>query len=198
MNKKKKIGIVVAILAILIILSSIVFALFSAKQKKNAKINIGKIEVVLVEDWPDSEEVPEIGLKRNDKTVKGKSVADKKAYVRMRFIPIVEYHFTGTEKGQEIDEWRTIAVPQEDIKLEFEDGGNWIRQGEYYYYKNILDPYQTTEDLKVSWEILEVPSTVTRYELRTDVRVLLEYSQVSNEAWKEIFQIEDLPNGVER
>ena len=34
--------------------------------------------------------------------------------------------------------------------------------------------------------------------IRTDVRVLLEYSQVSNEVWKDIFQIEELPEGVER
>ena len=45
----------------------------------------------------------------------------------------------------------------------------------------------------------EMPSEIARYEnIRTDVRVILEYSQTTNEAWKDIFQIENLPEGVER
>ena len=34
--------------------------------------------------------------------------------------------------------------------------------------------------------------------IRADVRVILEYAQASNNMWKSIFQIEELPQQVER
>lgn len=74
-NKKIIIGIIIALILIILI-STIVLALFTSRQEETAKINIGNLDVILVEDWPD--DVPEIGLERNSKTVKGESVAEKK------------------------------------------------------------------------------------------------------------------------
>lgn len=197
MKKNKKIIIGSGIALVLIILiSTIVLALFTSRQEETAKINIGNLDVILVEDWP--EDVPETGLERNSKTVKGESVAEKKAYVRMRFIPIVEYYYEAEENGVQISEWRTAPISQEYIKLTIDGKDNWVKQGEYYYYKKILNSKESTEDLDLSWEIIEIPGTLKDYKIRTDVRVLLEYSQVSNEVWKTIFQIDDLPEGVER
>lgn len=77
MKKNKKIIIGSGIALVLIILiSTIVLALFTSRQEETAKINIGNLDVILVEDWP--EDVPETGLERNSKTVKGESVAEKK------------------------------------------------------------------------------------------------------------------------
>ena len=196
-NKKKIIIASVIVVLIICITSTIAFALFSSRQEELARINIGNLDVVLEEDWPD--DVSEEGIDRNTKKVKGTSVADKKAYVRLRFIPVVEYFFEGEENGQQVAEWRTAPIAQEYIKIKVENNQNWIKQGEYYYYKKILKPRKSTEELSLSWEILEIPSTIARFDkIRTDVRVLLEYSQVSNEVWKDIFQINDLPQGVER
>lgn len=196
-KKNKKIIIWCSIVALIIILiSTIVLALFTARQEEKAKINIGNLDVILIEDWPD--DVPETGIERNSKTVKGESVAEKKAYVRMRFIPVVEYYYEAEEDGVQVAEWRTAPISQEYIRLTIEDKDNWVKQGDYYYYKKILNSKESTTDLNLSWEIIELPSTIANYQIRTDVRVLLEYSQISNEVWKTIFQIEDLPEGVER
>ncbi|MBE5965123.1 MAG: hypothetical protein E7252_09450 [Lachnospira sp.] len=198
MERVKKVRVVSIIgIAMLIVAVFVVYALFTSKEEDTAKIYVGNLEVILQEDWP--KDVPETGIERNNKKVWGESVADKKAYVRMRFIPVVNYQFVGTEDGVEISEWRTAPIPQEDIRVTIADNENWVKQGDYYYYKKILQPRETTDKLDVSWEVLELPSTLTKFEnLRVDVRVLLEYSQTSNEVWKDIFQIDDLPAGVER
>ncbi len=198
MKKNQKIVIVsVAILVAIILTVTIVYALFTSKKEETAKINVGNIEVILREDWPD--DVDDVGIEKNSKIVKGESIAEKKAYVRLRFIPVVEYYYEGTENGEKVAEWRTAPIAQEYINLKIEGKENWIRQGEYYYYKNILMPKESTDELKLEWELTEVPKGLTKYEkIRVDVRVLLEYSQVSNEIWKEIFQIDNLPEGVER
>ena len=198
MKRNQKIVMVsVAILVAIILTVTIVYALFTAKKEETAKINVGNIEVILREDWPD--DVDDVGIEKNSKIVKGESVAEKKAYVRLRFIPVVEYYYGGTENGEKVAEWRTAPIAQEYINLKIEGKENWIRQGEYYYYKNILMPKESTDELKLEWELTEVPKGLTKYEkIRVDVRVLLEYSQVSNEIWKEIFQIDNLPEGVER
>lgn len=198
MKKNKKIIISCAVIAVLIvIISTIVLAIFTARQEETAKINIGNLDVILVEDWPD--DVPEIGIERNSKKVKGESVAEKKAYVRMRFIPIVEYFYEAEENGVQVSEWRTAPISQEYINLKIEGQDNWVKQGEYYYYKKILNSKESTTELDLSWELIELPGTLSKFNnIRTDVRVLLEYSQISNEVWKDIFQIEDLPEGVER
>lgn len=74
-NEKIIIGSSIA-LVLIILISTIVLALFTLRQEETAKINIGNLDVILVEDWP--EDVPEIGLERKSKTVKGESVAEKK------------------------------------------------------------------------------------------------------------------------
>lgn len=194
-NKKVIIGCLIAVV-IIILVSTIVLALFTSRKEETAKVNIGNLDVILVEDWPD--DVPETGIERNSKTVKGESVAEKKAYVRMRFIPVIEYYYEAEEDGKQISEWRTAPISEEYINVTIDDKGNWVKQGDYYYYKKILNSKESTTDLNLSWEILEIPGTIKDYKIRTDVRVLLEYSQVSNEMWKTIFKIENLPEGVER
>lgn len=58
-NKKIIIGSSIA-LVLIILISTIVLALFTSRQEETAKINIGNLDVILEEDWP--EDVPEIGI----------------------------------------------------------------------------------------------------------------------------------------
>ena len=143
--------------------------------------------------------MPETGIEQYNKKVWGESIAEKKAYVRMRFIPIVEYYFVGQEDGIEVAEWRTAPVSQADVKLTIADSDDWVKDGEYYYYKHILNPREATTKLDLSWEIVELPSTLSQFtDIRANVRVNLEYAQPSNDMWKETFQIDELPDGVDR
>ena len=198
MKNKKKIIISATIIALLII-STVVWALFTARKDDAANIQVGEIEVVLEEDWPD--DVTEFGIERNQKKVWGRSTGDKKAYVRMRFVPVVEYYYVEKDDNDNITlaEWRTAPIPQENIRVKVKNASDWVLQGNYYYYKSILNPGETTSKIDIEWEVYEMPSEIARYEkIRTDVRVILEYAQTTNDAWKELFQIEDLPSGVER
>ena len=52
--------------------------------------------------------------------------------------------------------------------------------------------------MSISWQIDELPSELEGYKVRADVRVILEYAQTTNDKWKEIFQIDDLPDGVQK
>ena len=198
MGNKKKIIISAVIIALLII-STVVWALFTARKDDAANIQVGEIEVVLEEDWPD--DVTEFGIERNQKKVWGRSTGDKKAYVRMRFVPTVEYYYVEKDDNDNITlaEWRTAPIPQENIRVKVKNASDWVLQGNYYYYKSILNPGETTSKIDIEWEVYEMPSEIARYEkIRTDVRVILEYAQTTNDAWKELFQIEALPSGVER
>ncbi len=198
MERKKKINITTIVaIALFIAIAIIIFALFTSKEEDTANIYVGNLEVILKEDWP--EDVPETGIEKNSKQVWGESVAEKKAYVRMRFIPIVEYYFVGQEDGVEIAEWRTAPLSQQYIKLNIADNDDWVKDGEYYYYKHILNPKESTTKLDLNWEVIELPSTISKYtDIRTNVRVNLEYAQPSNDMWKDTFQIDELPDGVDR
>ena len=119
----------------------------------------------------------------------------------MRFIPIVQYLYeTKDEEGNVLSsEWKTASISQDNINIKIKNADDWILQGDYYYYKKILKPGEVTSKIDLEWEIYEMPSEIARYEnIRTDVRVILEYSQTTNDAWKDIFQIYTLPDGVER
>lgn len=197
--KKKKTILMFCVTLIVIIIASISLALFTSRRQETAKVKIGDIQVDLIEDW-DKEDVSEIGIKKYTKKVYGKNVKEKDAYVRIRVIPVVQYLYEETpENGEAISEWRTIALPQENIKITITNDEKWSRQGEYYYYNEILKSGESTSEINIKWDIYELPSEYAKYEnVRCDVKVLLEYSQVTNDKWKEIFQIEDLPAKVQR
>ena len=82
-------------------------------------------------------------------------------------------------------------------------GDTWTKSGDYWYYKKILKGLQNaegpyvTDDMNLSWQVAEIPSEIASYPIRTNVRVLLEYAQTTNDMWKELFQIEQLPQGVQ-
>lgn len=190
-NKKNiKLIIILVLLAMFIILIPIGYALFSDTKQEEGIINVAKIEVVLEEDpeWEENED--EYGIKKYTKAVKGVSKAEQDAYVRIKCIPIVQYY------DEETSEWITASVSQNDILLNI-NSEDWVYSNGYWYYKKVLKGYEETGILNINWQVLEVPTEISTKQLRTDVRVILEYAQASNNMWKEIFGIENLPNEVE-
>jgi hypothetical protein len=202
--KNKKIIIIAILFLLLIMLIPIGYSLFSDVKNNETGVKIGKINVVLKEDWPEigdvdpenpTEEYDEFGIKRYTKVVKGVSTEEQDAYVRIRCIPVVEYYVQGENEGE--GEWITAPVEQEDIIVTI-NSDDWVKQGDYWYYKKILKGKTETAPLNIDWQIVEIPSQIKSNKMRTDVRVMLEYAQVTNNMWKEIFQIDDLPTEVER
>jgi len=123
------------------------------------------------------------------------SAAEGDAYVRVRCIPIVEYYKKDAagEEGQ----WITAPVPQENIIVAI-NADEWVNDGEYWYYTKVLKGFEKTDVINIDWQVTELPTEISGNDIRTDVRVILEYAQASNNMWKEIFQIDDLPAEVER
>ncbi|HOZ55096.1 MAG TPA: hypothetical protein PK993_03545 [Clostridia bacterium] len=207
-EKKKNVNKVLIIVLIALTASTLilttVWALFSARKTESSEIRIGKIDVKLVEDWPKIgdpvdpsnpvEDYDEYGIEKSTKVVKGNSLGDLPAYVRIKCIPILQYYYV--EDGQTEGEWITAPVAQDKMIL-FANGSNWVRSGDYYYYTKIVDGFGQTEDLNINWTVGEIPSNIETYPIRTDVRVVLEYSQTTNDAWKDVFKIEQLPEGME-
>jgi len=193
--KNKKIIAIIILLIIFIACIPIGYALFSDVKNEEKSVQIGKIEVVIEEDpeWEENED--EYGIKKYTKSIKGVSTAEQDAYVRIRCIPIVEFFVEGSTEGE--GEWLTAPVSQEDIQVVV-NTEDWVQQGDYWYYTKILKGFEKTEPINIDWKVLSAPSELEQYPIRTDVRIILEYSQVSNNMWKEIFQIEDLPQEVER
>lgn len=196
--KNKKIIVLFILLLIIAILVPMGFALFSDVEQAEKDVKIGKVEVVLVEDpeWEENED--EFGIEKYTKAVKGVSNADGDAYVRIRCIPIVEYY--KKDANSEDGQWITAPVSQNNITVAI-NAENWVKDEneDYWYYTKVLKEIkEETDEINIDWQIRELPSEITGNEIRADVRVILEYAQASNNMWKEIFQIEDLPAGVER
>ncbi len=189
--KNKKILIISILLIIIIALVPLAYALFSDVENMEKELKVGEVRVELHEDkeWEENED--EFGIKKYTKAVKGVSVAKDDAYVRIKCIPVVEHYV------ESADRWNVIPVPQEDIVVAI-NSDNWVQDGEYWYYKNIVKGFEETDIINIDWSIIELPVGVEESQIRTDVRVILEYAQATNEMWKSIFQIEDLPAGVER
>lgn len=210
-NKNIKLVVIVALLIAFIVLIPVGYALFSDHKQDTATAKVGKIEVILKENWPErgesdpngepGDKYDEFGIKIYTKTICGQSVGDLPAYVRVRCIPIVEYYVepaTGETEGK----WITAPVPQENIQVlvtakDNSDVTTWIQGGDYWYYKNILPAGADTASMTVDWQVVELPSELSGKRIRSDVRVILEYSQTTNNKWKEIFKIDALPEGVE-
>lgn len=210
-NKNIKLVVIVALLIAFIVLIPVGYALFSDHKQDTATAKVGKIEVILKENWPErgesdpngepGDKYDEFGIKKYTKNIWGQSVGDLPAYVRVRCIPIVEYYVepaTGETEGK----WITAPVPQENIQVlvtakDNSDVTTWIQGGDYWYYKNILPAGADTASMTVDWQVVELPSELSGKRIRSDVRVILEYSQTTNNKWKEIFKIDALPEGVE-
>lgn len=210
-GKNLRLVLIVALLIAFIVLIPIGYALFSDHKQDTANAKIGKIEVILKEDWPDrgdtyndgenEETYDEFGIKKYTKQVWGKSVGDLPAYVRVRCIPIVEY-YVEPEAGETQGKWITAPIEQDNIQVTVtaEDNSNnatWIQSGEYWYYKNILPAGADTAPMTIDWQIIELPAELSGKQVRTDVRVMLEYSQTTHDKYKELFKIDALPEGVE-
>lgn len=209
-NKNIKLIVFVILLIALIVLIPIGYALFSDKDKANNGTEIGRIDVQLKEDWPEygetdpitNEQYDEFGLDRFTKKVWGHSVGNLPAYVRVRCIPIIEYN---TDKVNGEGDWVTAPVPQSAIAITIDTKNEqqvekWVQSGEYWYYKDILQPGDdaNTSKMSISWQLNELPSELEGYKVRTDVRVILEYAQTTHDMWKDIFKIDALPEGVQQ
>lgn len=211
--KNPKLILLITLFIILVLLIPVGYSLFSHTKTDEKETHIGEIEVELVEDWPEiggtykttdatgtlvEEEYTQFGISKKTKRIHGHSVKELNSYVRVRLIPVVEYYLPNGESG----EWITAPVSQDEFVINV-TGDTWTKSGDYWYYTKILKghsnlegPYDT-DVMDISWQVADIPSEFASYQIRTNVRVLLEYAQTTNDMWKELFNINSLPQGVQ-
>lgn len=202
-----KISLMGIIVVFLVLFVGVGYALFTSTKNDSANAKIGTINVKLEEDWPEpggtteaGEKYDEYGIKKYTKKVWGKSIGDVDAYVRVRCIPIVEYfEQTGNGNGN----WITTPIDQDSITINItatDSNGNetWVKDGEYWYYTKVLHSNENTDEIKIDWQIDEIPTELKEKSIRANVKVILEYAQTTHELWKNIFQIDKLPEKVEK
>lgn len=223
-NKTKKILITVCSFAVLMAtLSAAFFAIFANREKAETAITTGKIQVDLVEEFrgpdgdpydpsnpddpvrdPDDPDNP--GPYEGDgapegtvKIIKGVNTGTQPAYVRARIFPMVE---TLTDGG----EWITHGgIPANCIVYEQNESvpGSWIYsdKDDYWYYKYVLPVGETTSTIEISDLHLELPEYLQiQYgedKVRVNMLVTLESTQASNGLYRQNWNIDNLPAGVE-
>lgn len=202
-KRTKVIFLIIILLVIFIALIPIGYALFSDRDRGTLNITVGKVEATLTEEPSWQESTDEYGLEKYTKKLYATAVdGSEPTYVRVKIIPVVQYY--QSTKNNETNpsptvtgEWITAAVPQQDILVTTE-GEDWIKSGDYIYYTKKINGKEAankeTTELEVKWQILELASNIaTKEHIRTDVRVVLEYSQAENDMWKTVFGIDELP-----
>lgn len=189
-NRRNIVAISSVLLAIIII--GVIYAYFSDTVKVTSDIKAGIVSVRLDEDAPfdDTSDIPEEGVTASEKIFRAVSEGNIDSYVRAKIIPIIEYF------DIEEDAWITANVPASDIELEI-TAPEWVESNGYYYYKNILLAGNSSDDVVATIVNVNIPDNLKAEQIRLTIKVILEATQYGYSAWKNIFNIDKLPDGVE-
>ena len=185
-HKKVILAIMYLFLAFLV-LSGTLYAMFSDRAFAGANLQAGTLLVQLEEDPPFDGEVPEEGADTLLKVFRARSLSTVPMYVRARIIPIVEAF------DEEENMYVTINIDVNDVLLSI-SGTDWVVDGGFIYFTQILEPEQVSEDVEVILTGIRDTNNYSNMNIRVTVRVELEAAQVQNDLWKEIFDIQAIPN----
>ena len=196
MGKIKRIILVFISVFVLCACFVIVYAYFSDTSEGFAEAQTGTIQVQLNDIFLETDEngAPIDTVK----TFSGTNVGNKMAYVRAQVFPVPEYHYTGVDPSENnIDEWRPLAIPVSNFQINV-TSPDWISGSDgYLYYSKILDPGEVTTEVAVTVQLPDPPPFPGGMDIRLNVRIVMESAQAANEAYKILFNISALPDGVE-
>ena len=130
----KKKGNIIGIIVLLLVVSiGVTFAYYTSSDDFVNVFNTGKYKIITTEEfvspenWVPGEEIPKTITSTNEGTVP--------AAVRVSYVEKWE-DLQGTDITSQVN-------PNPAI-INFDNTSDWIKEGNYYYYKYILDPNQTT------------------------------------------------------
>jgi len=177
--------------------SSLAFAyFFSAPQAQTATLQTGTVRVELHENFPTTDEY---GAPLSTvKEFSCENTGNKMAYVRVQIFPCPEYHYVGLDaSGAPVDEWRPLTLPTSAFTITI-TAPDWIDGSDgYLYYDKILNPTDSTTEVTVTLAINNPAALPAGLDIRLNLRVSMEAAQTTNDAYKVVFDIPTLPNGVE-
>ena len=184
---KKKAAFAYLTIAFFVICGGI-YALLSDKAVAEPDIQAGTVLVKLEEDAPFNNlgAISEEGAETDEKTFRAISICTIDTYVRARIIPVIEKY------DSEEECYVVIPIDINDVNLNVY-APDWTYSNGYYYYNYILEAGTTSEDINVTVTSIGGDEDFQDIDVRVTLRVELEASQIRNDLWKQIFNIETLP-----
>ncbi len=118
------------------------------------------------------------------KQVSVKSLGNKKSYIRVSLTPV---WLVG--EGED-------ALPINNVILNLATNNDWVKSGDWYYYKHIIEEEETS--LLLQSVKLDGALTDNKYQDKTlKINVKAEAVQASNSAYIDVWDIDELPAEVE-
>ena len=207
-NRYKLLLVVICLCLTVAVLCGRIFALLSDRaEEKDDAGSAGTVIVELIETAPFDTAID--GQFIDDKTFRGKSIGTLDTYIRAYLKPVVEAY------DEELEEWILIPVSEKNIVLEITqapqgpEGGSWVgadasgavgavfSESKFFYYTKILKTGEETTDLHVQIVEIDMPEPFLNMEIRYNLHVFIEGAQVKNSLWEKVFNIKNLPAGVE-
>ena len=210
-SRYKLLFVVICICLAVALLCGILFALFSDRpNEQNEAGGAGTVVVELIEKAPF--DIATTSQFVDHKTFHGISTGTLDTYMRAYLKPVVEAY------DETLGAWILIPVSGKGIKLKITENppdghepedGKWVgadadgkaianlSDAKFFYYSKILEPGDETTDLNVQIVDINMPEQFLNMEIRYNLHVFIEGAQVKNSLWKKIFNIDNLPAGVE-
>lgn len=161
------------IVMLILSMASASFAWFSADGAKTNVFTLGTIEVKVYENG--FQDIEGATVTTYDKNVQVKSLGSKRTYVRVRLIP----------------EWSNPSLPVSNVQLNLASNGDWVFSDGYYYYKYYLQQNELTSLLLESVSFTELGEEYSGEVFK--LHVIAEGSQITHNAWEDIWGISSLP-----
>lgn len=185
---KKVIGSIIVILLLSVMGIGMTSAWFIAGTSTKENIfNTGKVDIQLNEEfnppskWVEGEVIPKIIEIENEGSLD--------VYTRIRLTGVWQQRIEG--------DWVDTSLAPDNVELTMaeESESGWIYDNGFYYYKNILPANETSSPLRVD---AKLKSGAQEYDgKRFMLKVVAEAVQTSNGAYKDVWDIEELPPGVQ-
>lgn len=172
--KKKTIVVSMILLAVMIIAGGSMAWLLSNPGEAVNQFEMGTVKVEVVEEgFTDISGAEAITY---DKNVQVRSLGSKRTYVRVRLVP----------------EWSNPSLPVSNVQLNLASNSDWMLHTDgYYYFKYYLTENEITSLLLDSVTFTELGP---EYEGATfTLKVVAEGVQITNEAWKDVWGLANLP-----
>ncbi len=169
----KKKSIVISTILMVLLISGISYAWFTSSTNIKNKFEMGTVEVRVVEpDWEDIENAVAI---KYDKNVRVESLGSKRTYVRVRLVPY----------------WSDSSLSVSNVRLNLANNSDWKYEDGYYYFKYYLNEGEVTSLLLDSIEFTELGPEYGGE--RFSLKVVAEGVQISNDGWKQVWGLSQLP-----
>lgn len=173
--KKKLILISITLLIVIMVAGGSIAWFLSSPGEAVNEFEFGTVKVQVVEEG--FTDINDLKPETYNKNVQVKNLGTNETYVRVRLMP----------------EWSEPSLPVSNVKLNLSTNGDWTaKQSDgYYYFKYSLKENEETSLLLQSLTFTELDPEYK--DENFTLKVVTEGVQITNEAWKDVWRLDNLP-----